>query len=157
MAVTKIRKISSWTLLAFVVISIVVLGLFYVGGVVDPAADMKEPVYTGLLLNWMYVIFGITVVSTIIFAVWQFIGLFKTNAKSALMGLGAIVLFLILLFVCYTIGDGTPLPIVSADTANFNVPFWLKITDMWIYSIYVMLVLLVIAILWGSLKKVFGK
>ena len=38
MAVTKIRKISSWTLLISSIISIIVLGMFYAGGVVDPAA-----------------------------------------------------------------------------------------------------------------------
>ena len=52
MAVTKIRKISSWTLLISSIISIIVLGMFYAGGVVDPAAEMKEPIYTGLLINW---------------------------------------------------------------------------------------------------------
>ena len=51
MAVTKIRKISSWTLLISSIISIIVLGMFYAGGVVDPAAEMKEPIYTGLLIN----------------------------------------------------------------------------------------------------------
>lgn len=45
MAVTKIRKISSWTLLVSSVISIVVLVMFFAGGVVDPAAEMKEPIY----------------------------------------------------------------------------------------------------------------
>ena len=52
MAVTKIRKISSWTLLISSIISIIVLGMFYAGGVVDPAAEMKEPIYTGILINW---------------------------------------------------------------------------------------------------------
>ena len=33
MAVTKIRKISSWTLLISSIISIIVLGMFYAGGV----------------------------------------------------------------------------------------------------------------------------
>ena len=41
MAVTKIRKISSWTLLISSIISIIVLGMFYAGGVVDTAAEMK--------------------------------------------------------------------------------------------------------------------
>ncbi len=51
MSVTKIRKTSSWTLLAITLISLVVLGIYYFGGVVDPAAEMVEPIYTGLLLN----------------------------------------------------------------------------------------------------------
>ena len=64
MAVTKIRKISSWTLLISSIISIIVLGMFYAGGVVDPAAEMKEPIYTGLLINWTSVLFFVTIIST---------------------------------------------------------------------------------------------
>ena len=48
MAVTKIRKISSWTLLICSIISVVTLLMFYFGGVVDPSAELAEPVYTGL-------------------------------------------------------------------------------------------------------------
>ena len=87
MAVTKIRKVSSWTLLISSIISVVALIMFYTGGVVDPAAEMKEPVYTGLLLNWTYVLFGLTIASTIVLAAWQFLGSLKNDAKSALMSL----------------------------------------------------------------------
>ena len=47
MAVTKIRKISSWTLLISSIISSLVLGMCYAGGGVDAAAEMEEPSYTG--------------------------------------------------------------------------------------------------------------
>ena len=39
MAVTKIRKISSWTLLISSIISIIVLGMFYAGGAADSSCD----------------------------------------------------------------------------------------------------------------------
>jgi hypothetical protein len=157
MAVTKIRKISSWTLLICSVITIVVLAMFFLGGSVDPSAEMVEPIYTGLLLNWMYALAAITTVSTLIFAIWQFAGLLKIKPKSALLGLGAIILFVVMLLVCYSIGDPTPLPVLSADAQKHNVDFWLKITDMWIYSIYILTALTIIAILAGSLKKIFSK
>lgn len=157
MAVTKIRKISSWTLLICSVITIVVLAMFFLGGSVDPSAEMVEPVYTGLLLNWIYALAGLTIASTFLFAIWQFAGSFKINPKSALLGLGTIVLFVVMLFICYAIGDPTPLPVLSADAQKHNVDFWLKISDMWIYSIYIMTALTIIAILTGSLKKIFTK
>ena len=50
MAVTKIRKMSSWTLLIVSLISIVVLGMFFGGGITNPGEEMKEYVYTGLCL-----------------------------------------------------------------------------------------------------------
>ncbi len=80
MAVTKIRKISSWTLLISAVITVVILAMFYFGGVVVEGADMPEPVYTNLLLNWAYIIFGLTALSTLVFAIWQLIIAFKSDA-----------------------------------------------------------------------------
>lgn len=157
MAVTKIRKISSWTLLIASIISIVVLVMFYAGGVVDPTAKDKEPIYTGFLLNWMYVLFFVTIVSTVIFAVWQFVSLLKTNPKSAVMSLVVFVLFIAMLFITYSIGDTTPLARINSDSAKFNVPFWLKVTDMWIYSTTILLVLIVLAVAAGSVKKILNK
>ena len=97
MAVTKIRKISSWTLLISSIISVIVLVMFFTGGVVDPAAEMKEPIYTGLLLNWTYALFALTIVCMIGLAIWQFVGSLKHDAKSALMGLVVLVLFVVML------------------------------------------------------------
>jgi len=148
MAVTKIRKISSWTLLISSIISIIVLGMFYAGGVVDPAAEMKEPIYTGLLINWT---------SVLLFAVWQFLTLLKTNAKSAIMSLVVLVCFVAVLFITYTMGDATPLTGLNADSQVYNTPGWLKITDMWIMSTIVLLVLIVACVVWGSVKRIMGK
>ncbi len=157
MAVTKIRKISSWTLLVCSIISIVVLGMFYAGGSVDPAAEMKEPIYTGLLINWTYALFLITVVSTVIFAIWQFATLLKTDSKAAIMSLVVIVLFAAMLFITYSIGNGTPLTGLNQDSQEYNTTFWLKITDMWIYSTYILIALIILAVLVGSVKKVLNK
>lgn len=157
MAVTKIRKISSWTLLISSIISVVVLVMFYTGGVVDPVAEMKEPIYTGLLLNWTYVLFALTIVSMIALALWQFAGSLKHDPKSALMGLGVVVLFAALLFVTYTMGDATPLTTLNADSEKYNTTFWLKITEMWIYSAYVLIVLIILAVVWGSIRKILNR
>ena len=62
MAVTKIRKMSSWTLLIVSLISIVVLGMFFGGGITNPGEEMKEYVYTGLLLNWTSALFFVTII-----------------------------------------------------------------------------------------------
>lgn len=157
MAVTKIRKVSSWTLLACSIISIVVLGIFYGGGVVDASVEMKEPVYTGLLIDWMYVIFGVTVASTLIFAIWQFTTQLKTNPKSALASLIVLVCFAAIFLITYALGDPTPLNGLNADSQPFNIPFWLKVTDMWIYSGAILMILIIAAVVWGSLKRVLNK
>ena len=157
MAVTKIRKISSWTLLISSIISIVVLGMFYAGVVVYPSVEMKEPIYTGLLLNWTSILFFVTIISTVIFALWQFTSLLKTSPKSALASLIVVVLFAAVLFITYSMGDATPLTGLNADSQAYNIPFWLKITDMWINSTIVLMVLIIIAVAAGSVKRMLNR
>ena len=157
MAVTKIRKISSWTLLICSIISIVVLGMFYAGGVVDPAAENKEPINTGLLIDWTSALFFATIVSTVLFAVWQFISLLKTDAKSAISSLGALVIFAAILFITDSMGDATPLTGLNAESEKYNTEGWLLITDMWIMSTIVLVCLIIACVVWGSLKRIIGK
>ena len=157
MAVTKIRKMSSWTLLIVSLVSIVVLGMFFGGGVTNPGEEMKEYVYTGLLLDWTYLLFFVTIGSMAIFAVWQFISLLKTNAKSAIASLGVVVAFAAMLFITYSMGDPTPLTGLNADSQAYNTAGWLKMTDMWILSTIVLMALIVACIAWGSVKKMLNK
>jgi hypothetical protein len=128
------------------------------GGNDEPLkGELWNPHYTGLLLNWQYALFAITVIAAIIFAIWQFVDKFIHNPKSGLVGLAVIVLFGGLLLVSYSIGNGTPLPLMNEDVQQYNTPFWLKMTDMWLFSTYVMTVLVILAVAFGSLKKVIGK
>ena len=124
---------------------------------VDPAAEMKEPVYTGLLLNWTYILFGLTIASTVVLAAWQFMGLLKHDAKSALMSLVVLVLFVALLGITYTLGDATPLTGLNADSQAYNTAGWLKITDMWIYSTYALIALIILAVIWGTVRKIMNR
>ena len=157
MAVTKIRRISSWTLLVCSIISIVVLGMFYGGGVVDPTADLKDPVYTGLLIDWTFVMFIVSIISMVAFALWQFISLLKDSPKSAIASLIVVVCFAAMLFITYSMGDATPLNGLNTDSQAFNIPLWLKVTDMWIYSTIILIALIIIAVVAGSVKKIMNK
>lgn len=159
MAISKIRRISSWTLIACVAVSLVVFGLFYFGGNDEPyRGEYWTPTYTGLLLQWQYILFGIAVVVAAVLGLWQFISSFKTNPKGGIMGLVVLALFAAMLIITFTIGNGEPLTnILNEDGQRFNTPQWLKITDMWLYSTYIMVVLIVIAIIAGSVKKIMDK
>ena len=157
MAVTKIRKLSSWTVLIISLITVVVVGIFFGGGVVDPAADVKDYVYTELLLNWTYLVFFLTIIALVVLGVWQYASVLKTNPKSAVMSLVVLVLFALLLIVTYSIGDGTPLTTLNADSQTYNTSFWLKCTDMWIQSTIVLFLLIIAAIAWGTIKRIMSK
>lgn len=159
MAVTRIRKISSWTLLAVIIISVAVFGLFYLGGNDTPVGidQFKNPHHTGTLLYWMYTLFAIAAVSLLIFGILQFANSFRDKPKSAMLSLGVLVAFAVLLVISYAIGDATPLPNINIDSQKYNVESWLKITDMWLYAIYVLSALAVFAIIWGAIKKLMNK
>jgi len=153
MAVTRIRKLSSWTMLIVSLISIVVMVLFYAGGVVDPNAEVSNPVNTGLLINWTIILFVVTIVAMIVLALWHLFGQMRVNAKGGLRSLLVVVAFVAIFIITYAIGSATPIPGLNADSQEFNTPFWLKLTDMWIYTSVVLIVLIVIALVAGVVKR----
>jgi hypothetical protein len=138
-------------------ISLVVLGFFYLGGVVDPNAEQLAPVNTDLLLYWCYIIFIITIIALVILGLFQFVSSVRTKPKSALASLGVLILFAALLGLTYSMGDATALPGINEDSAQFNTPFWLKVSDMWIFSMFILLAICILALIGGSVIKVFRK
>jgi len=161
MAVSKIRKISSWTMLLITVISLALFALFFFGGVGEPLganSDQKNPIYTGELLIWAYILLGLCITGMVLFGLFQFGSKFKSNPKAAIMGLGVLVAFAVLLFVAYSLSDGTLLTShINADSQKYNTPFWLKTTDTWLYSMYILLALCIVAMGWGSIKKILSR
>ncbi|MDR1331891.1 MAG: hypothetical protein LBK07_07275 [Tannerella sp.] len=139
------------------IITVAVLGIFYFGGVEDPAAEIKAPVYTSLLLYWCYVLIVLTVAGLLIFGVFQFVSSLRSRPKAALGSLAVLIAFVALLGITYITGDTTRLPNINVDSAHFNVDFWLKVSDMWLYSAYIMLVLCILAMIAGSIKTVLKK
>jgi hypothetical protein len=124
---------------------------------VDPNAEQKAPVNTDLLLYWCYIIFVVTIIALVILGLFQFVSTVKTKPKSALASLGVLILFAALLGLTYSIGDATALPGINEDSAQFNTPFWLKVSDMWILSMFILLTVCILALISGTVIKVFRK
>ena len=158
MAVTKIRRISSWALIITCILSAAVLLLFFLGGDQPKLnGEWWYPTHTDELLYWGYFLLGICAIGMILFGVSQFANKFKADPKSSLMTIGVVAAFALLLFITYSIGDTTPLPNINEDSQPFNVPVWLKVVQMWIYSMYILIGLAAIAMIWGAIKKVISK
>jgi len=149
MAVTKIHRTSRMTLIIGVIISIGVMALFYFGGqtpVQDKVApDLDQPRYTDIVLYWSYILLAITVVVLVGFAIAAFFKQLKESPRKALGGFLALLGMVALLLITYVMGEGTLLDIPGYDGPDNN-PSTLKITDMWLYSCYLMLIINVIAI-----------
>ncbi|MFA6736526.1 MAG: hypothetical protein WCR87_06380 [Saccharofermentanales bacterium] len=150
MAVTKIHRTSRMTLIIGVIISLAVMALFYLGGQVPAqekiVADMSQPKFTDIVLYWAYTLLVITIAVLVIFALVSFLKQLKNAPKKAMSGLLAILALVALLVVAFIAGDGSLLNIPGYDGAD-NQPKTLKITDMWLFSSYVMLVLTFLAII----------
>lgn len=150
MAVTKIHRTSRMTLIIGVIITIVVLGLFYLGGQVPEqdklVADMSQPKFTDLLLYWAYALLAITVVIWILFIIVSSLKQLKESPKKTLGGLLALLGLAALLVITYIIGDGTVLDIPGYEGTD-NVPGTLKMTDMWLYSSYAMFAITLLAMI----------
>ena len=153
MAVTKIRKVSSYTLLALSAISILIFVLFFAGGSELDAKNNKVYEYTGALLYWTYALFLVTISATLIFACKNFARSFQSNSRGALVSIGGLVAFLALLAITYAIGSGEPIKGLNEASQSYNTSGWLKVTDMWLYSIYVLFVLTIGAAIWGGISK----
>lgn len=150
MAVTKIRKTSSTIFLVSIIISVIVIALFIFGGQVAPeqklVADKSQPVFTDLMLYWAYILLAVTIVALVVLAAFSFISSLKSSPKSAMGGLIAAIALIVILGLTYAIGSGELLNIPGYEGTDNN-PGTLKMTDMWIYSMYVMLGLSIVAIL----------
>ena len=85
-----------------------------------------------------------------------FINNFRHNKKRAINSLLTLLVFAVLLIIAYVIGDGTPLNILGYEGPD-NVPAMLKLTDMWIYSVYILMALTILAMLFSPLIKRIGK
>ena len=153
MAVTKIRKVSSYTLLILSCISVLIFFLVFLGGSETDAKGNTVYEYTGILLFWTYALFLVTVCATLVFACKNFISTFQTNSRGALVSIGGVVAFLALLAITYAIGSGEPIKGLNEASQSYNTSGWLKVTDMWLYSTYVLFILTVGAAIWGGISK----
>ena len=153
MAVTKIRKVSSYTLLILPCISVLIFFLFFLGGSETDAKGNTVYEYTGILLFWTYALFLVTVCATLVFACKNFASTFQTNSRGALVSIGGVVAFLALLAITYAIGSGEPIKGLNEASQSYNTSGWLKVTDMWLYSTYVLFILTVGAAIWGGISK----
>ena len=115
---------------------------------------MVEPANTPALMYLMYGMFAVTVVATLIGAIAQFGGALKDNPKGAIKSLIGLILLIVLLIVTYNIGSSETV-IMGGGTEYTNVTM-LKVTDMLLYSTYVLFGLAAIGTLInlsGILKK----
>lgn len=143
-----IQKISSYILYVLLITNVIVMGLFYFGGIVPETAmnDYPEPVYTDLLIYWIYLLVAVGVLCTLGFGIAHFFKFVRNSPFDAIKSIAGGVLLILFLVLFWRLGDGTILNIPNY-TGTSNTYFWLKTTDMYLYTIYLLLGLSVCTII----------
>ena len=152
-------KVSYYVLYSMFALNLIVLGLFFFGGDAQGAAvmagvdpEMWQPANTDALLYLMYGLFAVAVIATIVAAIFQFGSALKDNPVSAIKSLIGLILLVLVMVVSWAMGSEETLRMPGYDGTE-NVPFWLKLTDMFLYSIYFLLGATVVAIILSSIWK----
>jgi hypothetical protein len=120
--------------------------------------DNQETTISGVswVLNWIYWLLGTCLLWVFVSSVCHFIRKGPTEKKKVGYSFISVCIFLSLLGGSYLSGSGTPLEI-SGYEGNENTYQWLKVIDMWLYSIYILLILtfsaVIVGIVWSYIKK----
>ena len=152
-------KVSYYVLYVMFAAILVVLGMFYFGGdaqgdsvLMNVDSEMWQPAQTDALIYLMYGLFGLAVIATLAAFLFQFGTALKDNPGKALKSLIGVIILAVVVIVAWVMGSGEPLNIPGYDGSD-NVPFWLKITDMFLYTIYILLAATVLSMIFSSIKK----
>lgn len=133
-------KISTWTFAALMVVSAVVLFMFFCVGwdnyEMMAAGSTRSPENTDMLLWWMYILTAVCSGCMVVFLLWQFFATLKTNPRGAFKGLLYLVFLVALVGVSYSLADDSAL-LINGNI--FNNAGTLVFTDVCIYVQYVLL------------------
>lgn len=126
----------------FAIIGIVLVLFFGVGYNTTNAAGLTEPQYTDALLYLKYALVAITIILAVLAGVVQFCASLKDDPKGAIKTVIALILVVALVVVCYGMGSNEP---IMANGELYNDTTMLKVTDMFLYSMYALGVIATIA------------
>ena len=141
MKTKKIHWISGVVLYVMLSITMVVACLFYFGGeasenrlvAVDPSNS--QPAYTDVFLIWSYILLGIITITAVIASCYRLLSNFINTPIRTVKSLSGILLLFVVMFISWWLGSDKPL-ILSGYEGTENTPFWSRMADMFLYSIY---------------------
>ncbi len=146
-----ITKITMWALL---LIGLVFAVMFFAGGSagsIEVVGDFLDiPVYTDAFLNWVYILFGITILATLVAVLANFIRTFKADPKRGLRQVAVICLFVAVFVISWFLGSPEQVEILGYEGTE-NVGFWAQMTDTVMYSIYILFGATVCALIGGAI------
>ncbi|MDR1371336.1 MAG: hypothetical protein LBJ72_14630 [Dysgonamonadaceae bacterium] len=150
-------KISNSILWLCMIVTAIIFAFFYFSGTAEaPGSDTPAPKQTSLLLNWVNIVLLLSLCVLLIFSLYRFYRKFKEDPRGAWRSLTLFSSLILLLIFTYFLGSNAPVDIPGYDGKE-NTPAWLKLTDMWLYSIYVLMGVTALAVLAGIIWSYFKK
>lgn len=152
----KAWKISNFALWIILGVSFIIALLFYCGGEVPEAQrivyDLPQPSFTDLLIGWAFVLLALAFISIILLEIYKYAA--NNDKRSVLHSVSftGVCGLLFLLLLTWGIGDGDTLNVPGYVGSYYN-SFWLKVCDMWLYSISTLIVVAVALIVYFSLRS----
>jgi hypothetical protein len=145
-----LHRVLSFVLYAVMIVSAILVGLFYFGGIVEgtEGTSLEEPTITNTIINWTYVLFFVAAIAAVLFPIIYMI-MHPANAKKAgiaILGLAVIV------FIGYSLASGELLQFIDY-TGNDNNPKTLKLAGTGIITTYLLLGAAVLAIIYSEIAK----
>jgi len=146
---TKLSKILNIVLYLLLAITLVFAGLFFFGGDVV-GETYKTPLYTGSFLNWAKLLVYITAGVALLFEVFHLV----VNPKNAMRSIISMGILGVIVLVAYAMADDTPLQLIGYDGSD-NVPSMLNLAGTMLYGTYLLFGIVVSAILYTELSRLF--
>lgn len=134
----KPAKFSKYILYLLLVVCLVAGGLFFFGGEVVSASGVKIPVYTRLLIIVMVALLGGALLVTLLALIARFIERFRRSPKLAMRPVLGFFVFVFIMFFCWLCGNENLLSLQGYG-GTYNTPVWLKLTDMFLYTTYILI------------------
>lgn len=141
------------TLYALIAVSLVFTVMFWVGGQSEVEINgeyWSEPVYTGLYLNWAYVLCGIALVLTLLIALVKFVINFTSNPKKGVAALLVMIAFVAVFVISWYLGSDARLEIIGYEGTD-NEGVMARYSDMCLYSAYILAAGTVLSMIVSSL------
>lgn len=137
------------------VASVVPFVMVFAGGSVDPYAEYKEPVYTDVLLYWVFGIFFLALLITLGFALIQFVQSLIKHPLSALKSmLSPILLVGVLLFGFFGMNDYQLQTNDTMPTFDGEISLLVnQLSNMCIFGIATLALIAVLLIVFSGLFK----
>ena len=151
---TKLSKIVTYLLYFLMLVSVVLVILFYFGKVVPGTEDtnFEEPVITKTILLWAGILVGLTAVLSLAFPIINIV----TNPKAAKGTLFTLIGAAVLIFIAWILASDAVLDMPHYEGKD-NVPKTLKLAGTGIFTAYILAGLAILSILYSEIAKYFKK